>query len=119
MKLSLIIALATHARASPVSWFIDYVTGTRDKCAEQGGPAQSACERECIDAYKECKFECVNDSLCDSECLRKYTDCESNCPCYENCPTGCPCPYWTCPCELIDGMHKEHENVTQIKTVKS
>jgi len=107
-----LIALAGQAQASSYwSRFVDSILGTnRDKCAEQGGPAQTACERECVDEYKECKFECVNDSLCDSECLRKYTTCESNCPCYENCPTGCPCPYWTCPCELIDGMHKEHEN---------
>ena len=91
------------------SWFQNR-QNKADKCPEEGGPAQKECERECFRAYKECDYDCVHDSICGSDCLRNYTICESNCPCYANCPTGCPCPYWECPCELIDGMAKERED---------
>ena len=74
MKLLALIGLVS---ANPVSWFLDHVTSrdksavktfffkfketwffaevkvlTHNKCAEQGGPAQTACERECVDNYK-------------------------------------------------------------------
>ena len=33
-------------------FFAEVKVLTHNKCAEQGGPAQTACERECVDNYK-------------------------------------------------------------------